>query len=576
MNSTPAQPPPTTPSNESSKNYIARFRRIGLLVLLPILMVNFFAATRIMRELPEAFPGETLLPYLYGLVCLVGFILVLRDRRHIQPVAIAVLTVLWLQFTQRTWSLVYGPTSDDPTLPIFFPLYAYMPYAYLFFHIFTDMRRAQAISVAFWLTIAGIVFSRLVPEWAQLGTRYGATSLTLYLLVGNPMFIIALRLIGILSGRLAMADERVNLLELESRLHAEIAASEQRFNNAVRGSRDGVWEWPDAGNKAMWWSPRVLEMLGNPEPAPAACTTSLKELVHPEDYPRLLEAVADCVQSGATLDTECRLANRGDWRWFAVRGIVLERPEGAPAAMAGSIQDIHARKMAEQELRESHAALYHFAHMAAHDLQAPATRVQRLVDMLERNNPQLGENEKNRAILEGLHRQSIYMQGLVDALLEYAEADKVPGKVAVDLNRVLADVCDRLQDRIVERDAKLGIAQDLPSVLGDPVRYQQVFQNLLSNALKFAADTPRIQVTGRPQGTFAEVRVTDNGVGISAEHIDRIFEPLERAHPGDSFQGHGLGLAIVRRIVEGLGGSISVESQPGSGTTFTLALPLAP
>lgn len=559
---------------EHGENFVTRFRKIGLLILLPVLAVNFLAAVRIMRELPEAFPGETLLPVVYATVCAIGFILVWRDERHVQTVATTTLVVIWLLFTQRTWSLVYGPTGDEPSLPIFLPLYAYMPYAYFFFHIFIDLRRAQFLSLAFWATIMAIVFSRLVPDWELLSERYGATSLALYLLVANPMFIFALRLVGILSSRLAAADERLVTLKLEGRLHAEIAASEQRFNNAIRGSRDGVWEWPDIREEAMWWSPRILELLGNPTPAPPASLLSLKRLTHPEDYRHVASTARACLSSGSDLDVECRLDCAGDWRWFAIRGVVLGGDGGSTTGMAGSLQDIHGRKTAEQELMQSHTALYHFAHMAAHDLRAPALRVLRLADLLERRNPHLAEEERNRNALDGLRRQSLYMQGLVDALLEYADADRPRQLVPVDLDRVLMDVCDSLRERAQESGGMIIVEEGLPTVLGDPVRYQQVFQNLVGNGIKFNENAPEVRVRGYVKGDTALIEVADNGVGIDREALDRIFEPLERAGPDPRFSGHGLGLAIVKRVIDGFGGSVRVESAPGAGSRFVLSLPI--
>ena len=117
--------------------------------------------------------------------------------------------------------------------------------------------------------------------------------------------------------------------------------------------------------------------------------------------------------------------------------------------------------------------------------------------------------------------------------------------------------------------------EELPVVIGDVRKLRQVFLNLISNAVKFADDTPAVRISAEVADGVAVFAIADNGIGMDPAHADRIFQPFQRLHDEDSYPGSGIGLAVCERIVEQHGGRIWVTSTPGEGSTFRFTLPVA-
>ncbi|MDA0205482.1 MAG: ATP-binding protein [Acidobacteria bacterium] len=166
------------------------------------------------------------------------------------------------------------------------------------------------------------------------------------------------------------------------------------------------------------------------------------------------------------------------------------------------------------------------------------------------------------------------MSQLIDALLDYAWTgrDNVPLET-VDLNQVAAEVAVDLRSVVESSRACLDIGV-LPEITGDPVALRQLLQNLIANALKFRGEAdPVVSVVCGEKPDAWVLSVTDNGIGIAAEHVRNIFQPFQRLHSRNDFDGSGLGLATCQRIVTQHGGKIWVESQPGSGSTFRFTCP---
>ena len=168
------------------------------------------------------------------------------------------------------------------------------------------------------------------------------------------------------------------------------------------------------------------------------------------------------------------------------------------------------------------------------------------------------------------------MREMIDGLLAYSRVETRGDPFEpVELDDVLEDTRDNLQVQIEESDAEIAAAE-LPRVAGDESQLQQVFQNLLSNAIEYSGDeSPAIRVTADRTGEMWTISVQDNGIGIDPDDQDRIFEVFQRLHSREEHPGTGIGLALCRRIVERHGGEIRVDSEPGEGTTFSFTLPSA-
>lgn len=244
------------------------------------------------------------------------------------------------------------------------------------------------------------------------------------------------------------------------------------------------------------------------------------------------------------------------------------------AALAVQQQQITELKKAEDELANANAALERFAHTAAHDLQEPLRTINSYAQLLSRHfRAELKGDGPTFIdfITDGAQR----MHALVRSLLSYAEASSIPIVLEpVNVEVILRSTEANLRAALDQTGATL-THDALPIILGNPIQLGQLFQNILSNALKYRSQaTPRIHVSALLQGKEAVISISDNGMGISAEHHETIFVSFNRLH-GREYSGTGLGLATCQRIIERHGGRIWVKSEVGKGSTFCFTLPLA-
>ena len=249
----------------------------------------------------------------------------------------------------------------------------------------------------------------------------------------------------------------------------------------------------------------------------------------------------------------------------------------------GTEQDITAIKEAEdalrvyaKELERSNQELQEFAYIASHDLQEPLRKIQTFGDRLT---TKYAFNLDSRALdyLNRMQNASMRMQKLIQDLLAYSRvATQTRPFSPIRLNDVVNTALSDLELRIKELNASIHVAE-LPEIVGDELQLIQLFQNLISNGIKFhqesVAPVVHIQMVEQ-QGDFCKITIEDNGIGFEQQYSDRIFNMFQRLNPRTKYEGTGVGLAVCRRIVERHGGKIGVHSQIGQGTTFTMTLPI--
>jgi PAS domain S-box-containing protein len=243
--------------------------------------------------------------------------------------------------------------------------------------------------------------------------------------------------------------------------------------------------------------------------------------------------------------------------------------------MTGIMEANEELKRLNAELEKSNRDLEQFAYVASHDLQEPLRKIQTFSELSEKNshNPEI-----QKRYLQKINSSAQRMTELIRAVLNYSRLSKAEkGFEAVDLQEVIRHICIDLELMIEEKSAVVDY-KDLPVVEGIPLQLSQLFQNLINNALKFCDTLPRIQVEARPSllngAPATAITVRDNGIGFEQQYADRIFAIFQRLHPGHQYSGTGIGLALCKKIVENHRGEIRVESEPGTGTTFTIVLPL--
>ena len=230
-------------------------------------------------------------------------------------------------------------------------------------------------------------------------------------------------------------------------------------------------------------------------------------------------------------------------------------------------------KMSQEELERRNQELGAFAHVVSHDLKAPLRGVASLSEWLQED---VGPNldEENRSHLNMIRERVIRMNSLIDGLLDYAQAGRVKyPPISVDVERMLAAIVEELgpPDGIsVEK------MTPLPVLVAEEVRLRQVFQNLIDNAVKHhPGPVGKIEVSCAEKGPFWEFSISDDGDGIDSRHHDRIFQIFEKLGSGDDVDSTGIGLAITKKVLESVGGTIWVESEgvPGKGSTFHFTWP---
>jgi two-component system CheB/CheR fusion protein len=241
-----------------------------------------------------------------------------------------------------------------------------------------------------------------------------------------------------------------------------------------------------------------------------------------------------------------------------------------------AVEDVTDRKQAEEELQTTNAELQHFAYALTHDLQEPLRMVVNFTELLGREYAgKLGE-EADKFIsysVEGALR----IEALLRALLAYWEVSgREPESFAsIDCSAVLAKALLNLQAAIEESGA-IVTSGPLPTVVAEEVMLTQLFQNLISNSIKYRGEeTPRIHVSAQREGEGWMFAVRDNGIGIEPQDTGRVFGMFRRLH-GAEIPGTGIGLALCKKIVERKGGHIWVESESGRGATFKFTIPPPP
>ena len=237
------------------------------------------------------------------------------------------------------------------------------------------------------------------------------------------------------------------------------------------------------------------------------------------------------------------------------------------------LQTAAALRNSNKELARSNADLEQFAYVASHDLSEPLRTVAGFSQLLGRRYQGKLDAEADLYI-EHMGSGVERMQQLIDDLLVYSRVGREPvSRARVDLDELFAEVCESLGPAISERGGRV-TSDDLPVVQGERTQLAQVLQNLISNGLKFTAPevAPHVHVSAERREGMWRIAVRDNGIGIDKDE-DVIFKMFGRLHPADAYPGTGIGLALVKRIVERHGGEVGVEPAPGGGSIFSFTLP---
>ncbi|MBC8166460.1 MAG: PAS domain S-box protein [Bryobacteraceae bacterium] len=299
-------------------------------------------------------------------------------------------------------------------------------------------------------------------------------------------------------------------------------------------------------------------------------------IIHPDDYDAVAGVWQHSIESGEPFHWELRFCRAdGEYCWHLGRAHAMRNPEGKISMWIGSYTDIHEQKEREAQLRRANADLEQFVYSASHDLQEPVRNVAVYSEVIARRY-QAQLDDSGRQFLGFLNEGGHRLAMLIRDLLAYTHAGNVDDRrTTVDSAKVLQHTLSSVAEAIRESGATVTY-DPLPEVVMGEAHLQQLFQNLITNAIKYrSTDAPLINISAERVAGEWRFRVQDNGIGIDPRYKEKIFGVFKRLHHDDTRGGTGIGLAICRRVVEQYGGRIWVESEEGRGASFFFTVPLA-
>ncbi len=377
--------------------------------------------------------------------------------------------------------------------------------------------------------------------------------------------------------------------------------SEERFDLAVAGSNDGIWDW-DIRTNEVYYAPRFKELVGYRDDEFKNTFDSFESSLHPDDRSRTMARIRRHLEDQEPYDVEYRMRTKhGPYRWFRARGQAIWDETGQPIRMAGSLSDITEQKqteaaleqnateirranetlrIAEAEARKAVAERDQFLAMLSHELRNPLSAILNGVGVLDHRDA--GPEVVDRA-RQTIRRQVHHMSRLLDDLLDVARITQ--GKIRfrkrlLNLNDLLGEAVEAVQSAVASRGQQISIIRAPEPVIVevDPTRFLQIIDNLLTNASKYTPPGGSIDLQLKKQDDHCELRVRDNGRGIAPDMLGEIFDMFFQSNPAldRSDGGMGVGLTLVRTLVELHHGTVTVESDGlGQGSLFVVRLPLA-
>jgi PAS domain S-box-containing protein len=370
--------------------------------------------------------------------------------------------------------------------------------------------------------------------------------------------------------------------------------SEYRWKFAIEGSGDGLWDW-NVADSVVFFSKRWKEMFGFAENEIGSSMDEWKNRIHSGDAADALVRLQDCLDAKAqTYVSEHRiLCKDGSYKWILDRGMVVSRSEdGKALRLIGTVHDISERKQAEaalfqlnaeleqrvtQRTAELETAIYdleNFNYSASHDLRIPLRAVDGFSWLLLNEHSQQLDME-GRRLLTVVRDNTRKMSQFIDDMQSFSHTGRMPMAPAeIDMNDLVREVVEELKPVTAGRDIKLEIGS-LPDVYADRPMLRWVMLNLLANAIKFTRPKAAalIEVGARSGDKETVFYVKDNGVGFDMKFADMLFGVFQRLHGVEEFEGAGIGLAIVKRIVTKLGGRVWAEGKVNEGATLFFSIP---
>ncbi len=375
-------------------------------------------------------------------------------------------------------------------------------------------------------------------------------------------------------------EDKATIVDQMQRLSVE----QERLNLALEGASAGLWDWSlDTGD--IYLSPRWKSILGYQPDEIEDGFEAWRQRVHPDDLAVSLERLrASHAGETAVYENVHRLRHKsGDYVWIMAMARVLRDASGAPSRMVGIHIDVTEQRRAREQAEAANKAKSEFLATMSHEIRTPMNGVLGMLQLLQDTAPSAEQTQ----YISMAQQSAVSLLAIIDDILDLSkveagrlETETIPFSPAAEV----PSLAELFRLRAESKGLELHVAVDPslpPALLGDPQRLRQIASNLLANALKFTErGSVFVSLGGAPlpDGRFElTLTVRDTGIGISEEARRRLFTPFSQADATTTrrYGGTGLGLAICRRLLELMGGTITVESQPGAGALFTVRVPLS-
>jgi PAS domain S-box-containing protein len=421
-------------------------------------------------------------------------------------------------------------------------------------------------------------------------------------------------------GAIVGASKVMRDITERKRAEAQLKRSHERIAIAAQAAGQGFWDFDIAAN-TLRWDHQMFQLYGRSILDGEQPYALWADSLHPEDRARSEQELQDAIAGLRPFDTDFRINHPdGTIRHIKSLARITRNPEGRAVQMFGLNYDITERKHDTEQLRALNADLERyvvdrtaalaktnvilaqkneeveaFVYIVSHDLRAPLVNIQGFASEISRSCGSLEESLRSAALapeietavltivrediagaLRYINASTTKFQGLIDTLLLLSRTGRQDMLFEEADVRTIVDSTILSLHQMIQSSGALVTAEALPGIRGDITAIGQVFSNLISNALKYSKPgrPARIVVGGQILNGLAHYWVRDNGAGIAESAQRRLFQAFQRFHP-DLASGDGMGLAIVKRIVERHGGRVWAESEEGVGTTFHVELPAA-
>lgn len=409
----------------------------------------------------------------------------------------------------------------------------------------------------------------------------------------TPKFLFLVLLLTLMLMMLAYYKFMDNLRSIK-RYNQQLELFRESSNQAEIISQHGTWVW-NIEDDTFEYSDNLYRLLGEKPKSFKPATDNFMKFVHPQDVKHLSEQVDKMMRNEDLPYVTFRVKHKdGKIRHLKAYGKTFVSSEGnrrligTTADVTHEVESLRILEQRNQELERNNKELSAFNHVASHDLQEPLRKIQTFVSRIEDNEADKF-SESGLLYMQRVKEAASRMRLLIDDLLQYSRTNKKE-KVfeTADLNILLEQAQEDLVEKI-EREKAVIKSEVLPSIKVIPFQIQQLFTNLIGNALKYRAEDrspeilisctlvnskqeKRLKKVSQPK-SFYKLEFKDNGIGFDNAYAEKIFVLFSRLHGKNEYSGTGIGLSICKKIVENHGGVILAEGFPGAGAIFTVFLP---